>query len=50
MDYAVIFGPLFTGAESAFEAVLPLAIPVALLFIGLGIVLAVGRKFGLKTR
>jgi len=50
MDYTVVFGPLFTGAYDAFQAILPLAIPVALLFVGLGIALSVSRKFGIKTR
>lgn len=50
VDYAVTFGPLFTGASDAFTDILPLAIPVALLFVGLGIAIAVSRKFGIKTR
>lgn len=50
MDVAVLFGPLFTGAGTAFEDVVPLGIPIAILFVTLGIVIAVARKFGLKTR
>jgi len=50
MDVDTLFGPLFTQTLAAGNDVVPLAIPVLVFFAVIGIVLAVTRKFGIKTR
>lgn len=50
MDVDTLFGPLFTQTLAGFNDTVPLAIPIAVAFAVLGIVIAVIRKFGIKTR
>lgn len=48
MDWAVLLAPVGTGATDALADVLPIAIPVLVAFVGLGIALRVLGKFGVR--
>jgi len=50
MDVTALFGPFFTDTLAGFNETVPLALPIAGAFALLGIVIAVIRKFGIKTR
>lgn len=50
MDWTTLIGPLFTGALDAAESLIPLAVPVMVFFAGLGIVIKVASRAGVKTR
>lgn len=48
MDFDTLLGPIATGALDAFEAILPIGVPVLVAFVGLGIALRTFGKFGIR--
>lgn len=48
MEWDTLLGPVATGALGAFEAVLPIAVPVLVALAGLGIGLKVLGRFGIR--
>lgn len=50
MDFGTLLAPLATGALAAFNDILPVAIPIAVGFAGLGIAIKVFGRFGIRTR
>jgi len=48
MDFAVLFGPIATGALAAITAIIPIAVPVLVALVGIGVALRLFGKFGVK--
>jgi hypothetical protein len=48
MDWETLFAPVSTGALGAVTDILPVAIPVLVALVGIGIAIRVFGKFGVK--